>query len=81
MADLSTLFKFDQMSAKFFNISVSKSIIAGLLVGIEASLGSGCTSSHGVCGISRLSKRSIIATLTFMTTAFLTVYFLKITQI
>lgn len=49
-------------------------IIAGLLVGFGSSLGSGCTSGHGVCGIARLSNRSIIATLTFMTTGFLTVY-------
>jgi uncharacterized membrane protein YedE/YeeE len=48
-------------------------IIAGLIVGFGARLGSGCTSGHGVCGISRLSPRSIIATLTFMGTGFLTV--------
>lgn len=48
--------------------------IAGLIVGIGTSLGSGCTSGHGVCGISRFSKRSIIATLTFMFTGMLTVY-------
>ena len=49
-------------------------IIAGLLVGFGSSLGSGCTSGHGVCGIARLSRRSIVATLTFMATGFLTVY-------
>lgn len=49
-------------------------IIAGLLVGFGSSLGSGCTSGHGVCGISRLSIRSVVATLTFMGTAFITVY-------
>lgn len=52
-------------------------IIAGLLVGFGSSLGSGCTSGHGVCGISRLSIRSIVATLTFMVTAFITVYVLR----
>ncbi len=41
-------------------------IIAGVLVGFGTRLGSGCTSGHGVCGISRLSKRSLVATLTFM---------------
>ena len=41
-------------------------IVAGLLVGIGSRLGSGCTSGHGVCGLSRLSKRSLVATLTFM---------------
>ena len=47
--------------------------IAGLLVGVGTRLGSGCTSGHGVCGISRLSSRSFLATLTFITTAALTV--------
>ena len=41
-------------------------VLAGLLVGFGTQLGSGCTSGHGVCGISRLSPRSIIATLTFI---------------
>lgn len=49
-------------------------IISGLLVGYGTRLGSGCTSGHGVCGISRLSGRSIIATVTFMVTAILTVF-------
>lgn len=47
--------------------------IAGLLVGVGTRLGSGCTSGHGVCGISRLSPRSLVATLTFIATAALTV--------
>lgn len=47
---------------------------AGLLVGFGATYGNGCTSGHGVCGISRGSMRSIIATVTFMTTAILTVF-------
>lgn len=46
---------------------------AGLSVGFGAILGGGCTSGHGVCGLSRLSARSLVATLTFMATAFLTV--------
>ncbi len=49
-------------------------IIAGLLVGIGTRYASGCTSGHGVCGISRGSIRSIAATLTFMTAGFVTVY-------
>jgi uncharacterized membrane protein YedE/YeeE len=49
-------------------------IVAGLVVGFGTRLGSGCTSGHGVCGISRLSPRSIIATLAFMGTGFLTVF-------
>jgi hypothetical protein len=46
---------------------------AGLLVGIGTVLGGGCTSGHGVCGLARISPRSLVATLTFMATAFLTV--------
>jgi len=49
-------------------------VVAGLLVGVGTRLGSGCTSGHGVCGISRLSPRSIVATLSFMTSGFLTVF-------
>jgi uncharacterized membrane protein YedE/YeeE len=49
-------------------------IIAGLLVGIGTRYSSGCTSGHGVCGLSRLSFRSLVATLTFMGAAFITVW-------
>tara|TARA_Y100001956_G_C4126986_1_gene190706 strand:- start:3588 stop:4013 length:426 start_codon:yes stop_codon:yes gene_type:complete len=49
-------------------------IIAGTLVGFGTRLGNGCTSGHGICGIGRLSKRSIIATCVFMFVAALTVY-------
>ncbi|MCW4631791.1 MULTISPECIES: YeeE/YedE family protein [Marinomonas] len=52
-------------------------IISGLLVGYGTRLGSGCTSGHGVCGISRLSPRSVVATLVFMTTAIITVSILN----
>jgi hypothetical protein len=48
-------------------------IIAGLIVGIGTRLGSGCTSGHGVCGMSRLSQRSLVAVATFMITGFATV--------
>ncbi len=51
--------------------------IAGLLVGYGSRLGGGCTSGHGVCGIARLSLRSLIATLVFMTTAGITVYLVR----
>jgi len=51
--------------------------VAGLIVGIGTRYGSGCTSGHGVCGISRLSRRSIIATLAFMATGVLTVYVVR----
>ncbi|VVN82622.1 YeeE/YedE family protein [Pseudomonas fluorescens] len=49
-------------------------VIAGLLVGVGTRYGSGCTSGHGVCGISRLSPRSIVATVCFMAAGFATVY-------
>ncbi len=49
-------------------------VVAGLLVGFGTRLGNGCTSGHGVCGIPRLSMRSILATLTFMAAAAATVY-------
>ena len=49
-------------------------IVGGVLVGVGVKLGSGCTSGHGVCGIGRLSVRSIVATITFMATGILTVY-------
>ncbi|MBW7469934.1 YeeE/YedE family protein [Marinobacter sp. M216] len=52
-------------------------IIAGLLVGIGTRYGSGCTSGHGVCGLSRLSVRSLVATLTFMGAGFVTVYIIR----
>lgn len=51
--------------------------IAGLLVGLGTRYGSGCTSGHGVCGISRLSPRSLVATLAFMASGFATVFVLR----
>ena len=52
-------------------------VVAGLLVGIGTRYGSGCTSGHGVCGLSRLSPRSLIATLAFMGTGFGTVFVMR----
>ena len=49
-------------------------VLAGLLVGIGTRYGSGCTSGHGVCGLSRLSPRSLVATATFMSAGFVTVF-------
>jgi uncharacterized membrane protein YedE/YeeE len=48
--------------------------IAGVLVGVGTRMANGCTSGHGVCGISRLSLRSIVATMTFMVTAMISVF-------
>lgn len=52
-------------------------VVAGLLVGFGTRLGSGCTSGHGVCGLSRLSLRSFAATLVFMGAGFATVFVLR----
>jgi hypothetical protein len=52
-------------------------LAAGLLVGFGTRLGSGCTSGHGVCGLARLSPRSLVATITFMSLGIATVYFAK----
>ena len=59
------------------NASPLMMIIAGLLVGFGTRLGSCCTSGHGICGMSRLSKRSIFATITFMFAGFVTVYLVR----
>jgi uncharacterized membrane protein YedE/YeeE len=52
--------------------SIGAVVVAGLLVGVGTRLGSGCTSGHGVCGLSRWSRRSLIAVATFMTTGAIT---------
>jgi uncharacterized membrane protein YedE/YeeE len=52
-------------------------IVGGLVVGFGTRMGSGCTSGHGVCGMARLSRRSILATLTFMAAGFATVFVLR----
>jgi len=52
-------------------------VLAGLLVGVGTRYGSGCTSGHGVCGIARLSPRSLVATLSFMAAGFATVFALR----
>jgi uncharacterized membrane protein YedE/YeeE len=59
-----------------FNVPVSTGalILGGVLVGIGVNFGNGCPSGHGICGIARLSPRSIVAVLTFMATALVTVY-------
>lgn len=52
-------------------------IIAGLLVGVGTTVGTGCTSGHGICGLARRSPRSLVATLTFMGSAILTVFIVR----
>ena len=61
-----------QVDADWFAV-----VLAGLLVGFGSQYGSGCTSGHGICGLSRLSLRSLVATLSFMGAGFLTVYVLR----
>ena len=51
--------------------------VAGLLVGFGTVYGSGCTSGHGVCGLARLSRRSLLATLVFMASGFVTVFIMR----
>ncbi len=52
-------------------------VVAGLLVGVGTRYGSGCTSGHGICGISRLSIRTVVATLSFMMAGFATVFIVR----
>ena len=57
-----------------FDASLPALLVGGALVGLGTRIGGGCTSGHGVCGISRLSARSIVATMTIMVTAGVTVF-------
>ncbi len=61
------------LTANSMNVDLTKLIIAAVLVGVGTSFGNGCTSGHGICGLSRRSKRSLIATLVFMLFGMLTV--------
>jgi uncharacterized membrane protein YedE/YeeE len=69
------------VAPQVFTIGITRStgalVLAGLFVGFGTRLGNGCTSGHGVCGISRFSARSIVATLTFMITGSVTVYIIN----
>ncbi len=58
-------------------VSTPMLIIAGLLVGVGTTIGTGCTSGHGICGLARRSPRSLVATLTFMVTALVTVFIVR----
>ena len=63
--------------ASAWSPSLPLAVAGGLVVGVGTRLGSGCTSGHGVCGLSRLSVRSLIATGTFMATGFATVFIVR----
>lgn len=61
--------------AKTVNVGILA--LAGLLVGIGTSISNGCTSGHGICGMANLSRRSFLATILFMTSAFITVFIVR----
>jgi uncharacterized protein len=71
---LAYLLIWGEMPALDLPIPTSAVIIGGLIVGVGVSYGGGCTSGHGVCGNARFSRRSMVATVTFMATAFATVF-------
>lgn len=66
-----------QAPAIAFPMGTTAIVIGGLIVGIGASYGSGCTSGHGICGLARFSKRSAVATVVFMLATFVTVYVMR----
>jgi hypothetical protein len=66
-----------ELPAMQIDASYPMLVVAGLLVGIGTRYASGCTSGHGVCGLSRLSLRSLTATLSFMAAGFATVYVIR----
>lgn len=68
---------FAVLPAVQIDASYAALVVAGLLVGVGTRYGSGCTSGHGVCGLSRLSPRSLVATLSFMGAGFVTVYVVR----
>ncbi len=74
-------FLFSQLKPDFYHPRVSFPVwmlaLAGFLVGFGTRMGNGCTSGHAVCGIARLSLRSIVATITFMATGFITVFIVR----
>ena len=68
---------FKALPALRIDASLGALVVAGLLVGVGTRYGSGCTSGHGVCGLSRLSPRSLVATAAFMVAGFATVFVLR----
>lgn len=69
--------KFAPLPVVQVDASTATLVVAGLLVGIGTRYGAGCTSGHGVCGLSRRSPRSLVATLAFMAAGFLTVFIVR----
>ncbi|MEO0317577.1 MAG: hypothetical protein RL404_1254 [Pseudomonadota bacterium] len=68
---------FDVLPVREIDAGVGALVLAGLLVGIGTRFGGGCTSGHGVCGLSRFSVRSLVATLAFMAGGFATVFVMR----
>jgi len=60
-----------------FPATMPTTAMAGLIVGVGATVGSGCTSGHGICGLARFSMRSVVATVTFMATGVATVFIIR----
>ncbi|PQA82548.1 YeeE/YedE [Limnohabitans sp. TS-CS-82] len=67
----------DWFSAPRIDAGWATVVIAGLMVGLGTRYGAGCTSGHGICGLSRLSPRSLVATLSFMAAGFATVFVIR----
>ncbi len=68
---------FDVLPVREIDAGVGALVLAGLLVGVGTRFGGGCTSGHGVCGLSRFSVRSLVATLAFMAGGFATVFVMR----
>jgi uncharacterized membrane protein YedE/YeeE len=68
---------FDRNPIPRIDVGFGTLVVAGLLVGVGTGYGSGCTSGHGVCGLSRLSPRSLVATAAFMLAGFATVFVMR----
>ena len=73
-AALVTALGLKDWSSVSFEAGLPVTVLAGFIVGIGSTFGSGCTSGHGICGLARLSPRSLVATATFMATAAATVF-------
>ncbi|MBT8607168.1 YeeE/YedE family protein [Polynucleobacter paneuropaeus] len=71
------IFLLDMYPVQIIDAGWPAVILAGLLVGFGAQYGSGCTSGHGICGLSRLSPRSLVAIISFMLSGFVIVYVLR----
>ena len=76
-AFLVTAFGLKDWSSITFPAAMPTMVIAGLIVGVGATVGSGCTSGHGICGLARFSMRSIVATVTFIATGAATVFIVR----